>query len=71
MPKRKALPALTELDLAILQGVADGKIISELAAELGLSSWALRYRVTRIKTVIPSKNYVNLIAEAIRKGHID
>jgi hypothetical protein len=71
MPNRKRPLVLDETDIALLQGIADGKAVSDIGGELALSSWALRYRLTFIRRVIPSKSLPNLIAEAVRKGHID
>lgn len=71
MPRSKKPLDLTETDIALLQGLADGQKLTDIAAELHLNSWALRYRITVIKRALPAKNFVNLIAEAIRKGHID
>lgn len=71
MPNRRRPLELTEIDLALLQGLADGKSIGDLAGEIGESQWALRYRITRIRYLIPSKNLVNVVVEAVRKGYID
>lgn len=71
MPNRKRPLVLEKPDLELLQALADGKSVGDAAAEMALSSWALRYRLFRIKKVIPAKNLINLVVEAVRKGYID
>jgi DNA-binding NarL/FixJ family response regulator len=72
MPNKKRPLVLTETDIALLQGLADGKCLADIGGELGISSWALRYRLSFIRKILPgTKTLINLVAEAIRKGHID
>lgn len=74
MPKGipRPLTSLDERDILILQALADGETLAEIGEKLVYNRRTLDIRLERIREkILPSKNNTNLIAEAIRKGHID
>ncbi len=74
MPKGipRPLTSLDERDILILQSLADGETLTEIGEKLVYNRRTLNIRLERIREkILPSKNNTNLIAEAIRKGHID
>ncbi len=74
MPKGipRPLTSLDERDILILQSLADGETLAEIGEKLVYNRRTLDIRLERIREkILPSKNNTNLIAEAIRKGHID
>lgn len=74
MPKGipRPLTSLDERDILILQSLADGETLTEIGEKLVYNRRTLDIRLERIREkILPSKNNTNLIAEAIRKGHID
>lgn len=74
MPKGipRPLTSLDERDILILQSLADGETITEIGEKLVYNRRTLDIRLKRLREkILPSKNNTNLVAEAIRKGHID
>lgn len=74
MPKGipRPLTSLDERDILTLQSLADGETLTEIGEKIGYNRRTLDIRLERIREkILPSKNNTNLIAEAIRKGHID
>ncbi len=74
MPKGipRPLTSLDERDILILQSLADGETLTEIGEKLVYNRRTLDIRLERIREkILPSKNNTNLVAEAIRKGHID
>ena len=74
MPKGipRPLTSLDERDILILQALADGETLTEIGEKLVYNRRTLDIRLERIREkILPSKNNTNLIAKAIRKGHID
>ena len=74
MPKGipRPLTSLDERDILILQSLADGETLTEIGEKLVYNRRTLDIRLERIREkILPSKHNTNLIAEAIRKGHID
>jgi len=66
------LTSLDERDILILQSLADGETITEIGEKLVYNRRTLNIRLKRLREkILPSKNNTNLVAEAIRKGHID
>ena len=64
--------SLDARDLDLIQSLADGQTIPTISKRMGHHRKTLDFRLQHIRaTIIPSKNNTNLVAEAIRKGHID
>lgn len=64
--------SLDARDLGVIQSLADGETLLQIAKRLGHHRKTLEVRLFHIrKVILPSKTNLNLVAEAIRKGYID
>lgn len=61
-------PELTERQLQVLQRLADGKMLKEVAFELGITLKAIENHIAVVKFKLDATTLSNCIAQGFRKG---
>jgi NarL family two-component system response regulator YdfI len=69
-PLTNHVGALSESDVTIIRGLAEGRTSKEIAARVHLSPHTIRDRIARIGDVLGVRSRAAIVADAVRRGLI-